>query len=203
MNQCSSSLSLITISLRFFEPNLAMTLQAYVLETPYDIIIGTPTIRKHELLKVFGDRFRREPTIDVAQLSCSPNSMRIQQASCHEHCVCASCEVHTIAAAVETLQGLNIKHKTDLIVYEPDTYEYKFDQPYARTWDKEESHEEASDLSKEKNQYPMDLIKIEGIEQLKLLLRSLCEEFREIFCQEVKPPPASVSPITFDVDKVK
>jgi hypothetical protein len=202
MNQCSSSSSMITINLRFFEPNLAITLQAYVLETPYDIIIGTPTIRKHELLKVFGDRFQREPTIDVAQLSCSPNSMRVQQASCREHCVCASCEVHTIAAAIETLQGSNIKHKSDLIDYEPDTYEYEFDQPYAITWDKE-SQKEASDSSKEKNQDPLDLIKIEGSEQLKLHLRSLCEEFREIFRQEVKPTPASVTPITFDVDKVK
>jgi plasmid stability protein len=47
------------------------------------------------------------------------------------------------------------------------------------------------------------LIKIEGSEQLKLHSRSFCEEFREIFRQEVKPSPARVTPITFDVDKVK
>jgi hypothetical protein len=82
--------------------------------------------------------------------------MRIQQASCREHCVCTSCDVHTIAAAIETLQGSNIKHKSDLIDYEADTYEYEFDQLYAITWDKQESQEEVSDLTKEKHQDPLD-----------------------------------------------
>ena len=42
-----------------------------------------------------------------------------------------------MSAAVAALQERNVKHSSELLDYEPDIYDYEFDNPYAPTWDPE------------------------------------------------------------------
>jgi len=163
-------------------------LQAKILDIPYDIIIGRPTIVEHQLLHKLSTHFSEENVASGGAPTRSSNH------SAHD--VTAAFGQPTVP---EDHPALNVLYKKDELLtpeYDDDGIELKVkDFP----WEKEDTP-----ITQNGNENaPKPQPTIHGSPELQARIRSLLAEFDDIFSTDLKPQPAMVPPMDVKVDKTQ
>ena len=192
-NDCVNGLSALKLNIEFDEPHsFGITFNATVINTPYDIIIGTPTISANNLLEIFQYRYALEtPVCEPCQVSTvTPHdTSRWSLLPIDFHHGKQNSESRVISEAISILEQYLVKPKSALLSHESDRYEFEFtsdDIP----WENNGTGESDKEI----------LPHIEGNESLKASLTALCQEYSDIFRTKVKPEPAQVTPLNLEVD---
>jgi transposase InsO family protein len=188
----------------------AVLLDFQILDTPYDVIIGLPTIVQYDLTRKFSDKFcteLQEPfrkicpgTTQTVECNVTPD-MRTPtpappsfpwaaEAGTGDRTV-YKCTT-TGANPTDELQLLLLtehrKHIRELLEYEPDGDE--FDESYIEPpWDTPITSAKA-----------VDIVGIHGPPYLQEQIRQLIIEYDDVFCEAVRPEPARIPPMEIEVD---
>lgn len=177
-NMCSSSLGKVSFELSFVneitKSEETLKLTASVIESPFDVIIGRPSIKNYDL----ADKLRSQFYNGVVRKETS-------------HGVKTNVDPTTLArTTLSTLHTPYIrKSKSELLDYEPDNDEIYEDSSEA-PWDHEPSQANAEE----------PLPEIFGSESLQSDIRKLCVEFKDIFSSSLRPEPALLPPMELKVD---
>ena len=184
---------------------LNINFSATVAPIPYDIIIGLPLIKKHNLIiehfpnlvsidndedkslsrrclscnidrsEIINEGIRRDSDINFNDFNLMKESESVIQTS-----------TKTQQKKVINLQALYLLQKKTMTRETPDTIQ-----------------EEWEDSDDEFPNHQTDGILIEGPPSLQQKIKELTEEFHDIFCIQVRAEPAMLPPMDFEVDEAK
>jgi len=161
------------------------SLKAKILDIPYDIIIGRPTILKHNLLHKLSTHFFQRPTVKTGGIS-------TQSGDLSTHDVPKLLRQPLVS---EDHPAINILYRKDELItpeYDDDGIDLKVtDYP----WEKDDPVP-GSNIAKPEPH-------IEGGPELQARIRQLLAEFDDIFSTDVRPYPAQISPLEVNVDREK
>jgi hypothetical protein len=149
-----------------------------VLDIPFDLIIGKPTLREYKLLQKVHDQFWGNDYKSVLEEKSTYTGLT---ATTHE-----SLWTNQLVAT--------ILEKEDILSWAQDDSEDYFIP---------ESSSLPLDLGNQMESTSIIPTDIHGDTDLKERLVSLCHRFEDIFSREVKPTPADIPPFDIDVDLIK
>ena len=169
--------------------NYLPNLNAKILDTPYNLIIGRPDIIKYDLLHVLTSHFsdHREgegelPERDNLDSAHTVRSEKFQRTVVHP----INPELNLLLSKSEFLDPIVDDYGSD--------DEKEYDLPWETT-----SQETPSALDSAPKPRPL----IEGPAALQYLLNLLVDEYEDIFSETLRPRPALLTPMTLEVDKTK
>jgi hypothetical protein len=184
-------------------------LNAKILDTNFDLIIGLPTIKKYNLASKFPSIFGETASVPVpcsiGESRCCQHPDALEQALLS---MCAPCTKRAVdndgmpvfksQKSPKANQQLCIiaalKKKEDLLEFTPDSDEVDWeDNPFDQSGN-------SGNLSKEEL---VGKITIGGSESLQQKLRDLCSELSDVFAETIRPEPADVPPMELKVDLEK
>lgn len=177
---CSRSLGKVTFDFVIFNEvtkvnETLCSLEAIIIDTPYDVIIGRPTIIKYDLSrKIYSffseyKRYKRLSGVDASSGGVIAPAVNLYA------------DTRMITSQLSML-NVNIKKKSELIDYEDDDdgIDYKVDEV---PWD----------IDPNRTVEPKPLVY--GNEQFKAQLTELCKEYDDIFSINLRPEPADLPPM--------
>ena len=163
---------------------------AKILDTPYDFILGLPDIRKHNMLNKVKSHFQ-----DVDR---KPSLVESSVASKSDHEAPKPRSYTTDLRTAPSNSTVNATYtKDELLTPEVDDDGIiwaETDHP----WDHDAS-EEVDHFDREGDSGPQP--HVAGTPELQEKLRTLIKEYKHIFCEELRPDPALVSPSELQVDQ--
>ena len=162
---------------------------AKILDTPYDLILGRPDIKKHNLTQRIGNHLYVEST--------SKEPLRAWQTSLKEQLQFRDSNGGTDGSSMLSM----LYKKEDLLSpeYDDDGLEGD-DQPLP--WDTEEiaaKHPDHAVPSEEAYTLPV----VAGSEQFQAKIRELLEEYKHVFSEELRKEPAKLKPFDVKFDREK
>jgi hypothetical protein len=145
-----------------------------ILDIPFDLIIGKPTLKQYKILRKVHDQFWG--TSDMTEVEEESEEVHLLLGS-HESLLATQ-----LIAQLQDRDEILSWENDDPEIYEPDQSNLPLD---------------IGNLDESMSKIP---IEIHGDEELKEQLTSLCHQYEEIFSREVRPTPADIPPFELDVD---
>ena len=191
---CTDSPGKVQFSLTFFDESTGQretlqNIEATILDTPYDFILGRPDIKRYNMLERNMSQFRvksnelepllteRDPALKASRRRVDPRLV--------------------IQAGSSTLN--TIYRKEELLTPEFDDdgmdWECSDDNPWFK-----------SDTAVDPSQTPGDsykLAKLAGSPELQARLNALLSEYKHVFSEELRPEPAKLNPMNIGIDRSK
>jgi hypothetical protein len=185
---CETSQGILSFNLKYlnFSTNKYenINIQARVLELELcDLIIGLPTIKKYNLVTNFAHLYTETEIADALVVA-------RQRGSTSDHSQVVPKEVlYTLATNLRRSARIPME---ELLTPEA-SYEDEFDEQVFEEapWSSDALHDCTQEL---------ELIQLDGSEELKAKLRTLILRYREVFSMTLREKPAEVPPMSLDVD---
>lgn len=211
-NHCHDISDTIELTLSYFCPdlnkNFSFKISAYVLkQTPIDLIIGRKTIREMNLFSIFPGQIKSNTVSSVpTQLTEAPPSEQVVMTCC-----CQPKE--TLQTSKGTPKGLPLTQMDDPAATQRHVILASLILESEQLFgfvpaDEDEIEDSKNDsfspwINSFPDTDPLSLIHIAGDEYQQNKLRLLCNEFRDIFSNELPVSPASIPPFELNVDDTK
>ena len=211
-NQCHDVSDTIDLTLSYFCLDLnkysSFQISAYVLhKTPIDLIIGRKTIRDLNLFSIFPGQIQSK----TALLAASPLTGAHASEQVVMTCCCQPKE--TLQPSAGTPKGYPLTQMDDLAVTQKHVILASLIQESEQLFgfvpaDEDEIEDDKKDsfspwINLFPDTDPLSLIHIAGDEVQQNKLRLLCNEFRDIFSNELPANPAKIPPFDINVDDKK
>lgn len=172
-------------------------LQAFIIDTPYDVIIGKPSICKYDLLTKLPSFFSSS---EVSRVKIANDIERTVM--CAECCIEESRRFSAVVQIREDLDDIQldphevlVSYLNSLTVEETDREKDEIDV------EQFDSDDELEEILTRKSDHTssvsdIDLIYIDGTDiEFRNLIYQLCLEFSDIFSRELRPEPAMIEPM--------
>ena len=170
--------------------------EASIIDAAFDVLLGRPDIKKHNLVVHFPSQFRSiESQLDstLAERPVNTHSAREVSPESNKR-PDQSCKSKQARGNVERVLFMNVKSKEELLGETPEEAQ-------------EEWLKQPSDIAtvlpalNPTEQDPLDLIRFHGPPELQSELRTLCEEYRHIFSTTLRPRNADVPAMKLHVNR--
>jgi len=201
----AKSLGSIMFNLKYFnEQSKIQTeltcLHATVIDCPFDLIIGLPTIKRNSLAINLPSYFQ-STLVELDSIMPYSGSVGQTNQGAQDMLSCDSA-VSTTTRDEQVQRSRfrlallteNKKHITDILTNTIDDQAFDLHQEYDFPWETKVEPSELDLLNK---------IDIQGDESLQNALRALCVEFSDIFSETVRLEPADIPPLEIEVDLSK
>jgi hypothetical protein len=196
MGQCiTQCVNKVKLLIKFVNYNLTLHCLFSVIDSPFDIIIGRPTIMEHNLLPIFFPcAYSSQPPINKhnTQIENSSSTKADRQA------VAQHVPVEYLASIYRENQSANVYHRAsmrefiDIDECEDEDFFLAEDDPYAL-----DPFIPSNNTNEQTDNIPQNIV---GSPELQQRIRDLCLEFQEIFSMKVKPFPADIPPFQIQCD---
>jgi hypothetical protein len=190
---CTESPGEISFNFTYFDSATnkeeTIPITAKILDTPYDLILGRPDIKKHNLLQRIGNHLFVE--------SNSSEPLRARQTSLKEHTQFRDSNGGTDGSSMLSM----LYKKEDLLSPEYDDDGLEGNDP-PLPWDSEEiaaQHPDHAVPSDEAYKLP----EVAGSEQFQAKIRELLKEYKHVFSEELRKEPAKLKPFDVKFDREK
>ena len=191
---CTESPGELSLNFTYFDSvtneEKTIPITAKILDTPYELILGRPDIKKHNILQRIGNHLYVE--------SNSSEPLRAGQTSLKEHT-----QFRDSNGGPEGSSMLSMLYKKEDLLspeYDDDGLEGN-DHPLP--WDTEEiaaqHHNHAAIPSDEAYTLP----EVAGSEQFQAKIRKLLKEYKHVFSEELRKEPAKLEPFDVKFDRNK
>jgi hypothetical protein len=180
---CSNSSGEVNIDVQY-KNELSQSLEtmsnltAKILDTPYQLILGRPDIKKYKLLKKLVDHFELRDRDGETPTHATPDSAHRRARVPGQPC--ASDDHPYLNLLIKKDQLLDPEPDDDGIDLKVDEYPWERDDNAAKT--------------------PVAGPTIEGPPELQCQLKALLEEFPDIFGTELRTEPADLAPMEIEID---
>jgi hypothetical protein len=173
------------------QKELISALNAFVLQSNYDLIIGLPIIQKYSLANKLPSFFNEGISAPILALARRPDGSPV-----HTEPRCVELGDHPRAALQATKSRVQL-YAIPKVLDSKDLIDEYDDSDYIE-WPDNPFDARPEDVN---NEHFVDRIDIQGPAGLQEKLRSLCTEFPEIFLEKVQAEPARVTPMSIEVDE--
>jgi len=179
--------------------NFDFTFEATILDSKYDIIIGRPTIKQFNLLKVFDKYFLNEQELKLAPKKKNKlihqrlNRARKSHPPIDDTSSSRTRISTTLAMVTNGVRSIPMKHFIHTIPRDDDEINaFHNDAPW---------EVEVPDINNENSEKPLP--KFEGSEELQTKLKTLYSAYEDIFSIRLKEEPAKIKPFKLEVDDLQ
>ena len=177
-NVCQTVVGKLSFMLTFFnqlkKENEQLEISASIIDSPYELIIGRPSIRQYNLLSKVDSMFNHES--QTMRLSGVPGPVSPM-----------------MTTQLIALREVKRKHVSELLDFEKDN-DGDVEQGYTDApWEIPINQQLDDSLPTE----------IFGTEKLKKEVQLLCSEYQDIFSTSVRAEPADIPPMDIQVDRMK
>lgn len=183
---------------------LALSLDATILDGSFDIVLGRPSIKEHNLALFFPSHFvnldeRTKAVLAKMACVCGDNRCYPTDPTAPDQRAVDQITPRDVIkpASVQTAHSLLtlVKEKEELLSPTPDDAEAFIKEPGDIAEVLPSEHSTGVD--------ELDYVRLEGSPELRKRIRALCEEYRHIFSTSLRETSADVPPMELHVDTLQ
>lgn len=195
---CTHSLGQLVFDLTIFNEKLNQfetlsSVVATILDTPYEMIIGRPDIKKHKLLRKFSTHFGDDTNTETLPTHTRDiTSLGVPGVSGQPSVVTDHSVLNVIYKKSELLTP---EYDDDGIVDMAEDYPWEVDDDVPGS----SANSESSSSEAKKPAEPI----IQGSAEFQASMRKLIEEYSDIFSEHLRPEPADLDPMEIKIDYTK
>lgn len=197
-NSCQRILGKLYFNIKLQDPindeQITIPIIARIIPCHLNMIIGRPTMRKWKLFNHFESHLN-----GINQIS-EAFDKYLQIGACSAR---GTQEAKLMALYAHAAHNLKISDKRDLIEYERDDDDVKINNDFL-PWEYEDE-QPATPSTHMNNRDTNENIpsNIKGNESFRREIANICKKYPALFCVEVKPEAAKISPFVINVNKTK
>jgi hypothetical protein len=171
------------------------TINARILDTGFDLIIGRPGIKQHGLVNLFPSHFFAHDSVEVGKM-CSCEGMNSQEIPTVVH------SPHIIATTTKDRTKLIVSKDSLLDSAEPEEADHLLADKINPNLGPNPLSDNSGWTLRKSDGTEMQ-VSVVGTEEERYLIGCICQAYADLFSKDLPREPACLKPFRIDIDKTK